>query len=110
MGEYVIEMCLTSPAYWSLRIVERILKERGGEVGNVAAWEALLAAARDEDGNVDEAMDGDMDIDVGVGEQSRHRGEETRRVTEKLRGPQKQIGLWKRQHIGVILTGWEEDE
>lgn len=108
VAEYVLEMCFTSPTYWNLRVAERVLGEGGVEDGE--AWGVLLGAARGED----EDMDVDNDGEVNAQEKEMAEGEggkeEKREVIEKSRGPQKRIGLWKRQYIGVIPAGWEDDE
>ncbi|KAH7139173.1 Las1-like-domain-containing protein [Dendryphion nanum] len=93
--EKVLESCFVEPSGWNLRIVEGVLG--GGDIKNRGFWERLLRAARGEESGEEGERKEEREMDVDD-------------VGEKLRGPQKKIGLWKRQCIGALPEGWEDDE
>ncbi|KAF2873820.1 Las1-like-domain-containing protein [Massariosphaeria phaeospora] len=108
----------TSPTYWNLRLARALLENE--DLPDRAAWMPVLEAATSEDA---------MEVDGERGASATAVGEDTEvenmatalpasenTVTngnsgriEKLRGPQKVVGLWRPQPIGVWPKGWEDD-
>jgi ribosomal biogenesis protein LAS1 len=115
--EYTLQSALSRAGTWDLRLAERVLGECGDD-GVVDTWRAVLdAAVAEGEGQGGDAMDVGMEEVVPVvGPTSSEKKEEdggkvgTEQLQGKLRGPQKYVGLWRPQAIGVLPVGWEVDE
>ena len=132
--EKVLGECVTELGPWNLRLAEGIVGVL--DEGERDMWRAILDASRTESEGVGgggvgvggaaekgEMMDGEgeMEVDVQSEEESVVEAvtpaEDGREgapaaavsIEEKIRGPQKVVGLWKPKPIGWVPDGWEED-
>jgi ribosomal biogenesis protein LAS1 len=99
--EHVLESCLTAPTPWTLRLAEALLKD--AKFTGRDSWLAILEAARSEDVDVDmdEAISSVQSTpDVGTKSPPK-----TKPIVQKLRGPQKKVGLWRPLPIGTLIGG-----
>jgi ribosomal biogenesis protein LAS1 len=112
--DYVLGHTFTIPTFWTLKLAESLLKDE--DLSGRVSWLKILEAAKSEDIEMDDqqgtvapisAEDMDVDItDVALPVLT----STTNDAVAKLRGPQKKVGLWKTQPIGMIPQGWEVDE
>ena len=104
--------CFSEPTHWNLKIAEALLQDE--DVPNREQWLAVLEAATSEtDEDVQATTGEEMDVDVeeikqGLPVATGKSGGEVKK--EKIRGPQKFIGMWIPRPIGWIPEGWEDDE
>lgn len=101
----VLGLCLTTPTFWTLRLVEELLKD--DEVPGRQSWLAILEAAKL--GAEDEAQSppvDDMEVDTITAEPL---VSESKHEAKQIRGPQKYPGLWRPLPIGWIPPGWSEE-
>lgn len=98
--ENMLIQCFSAPTYWNIKLAEALLRD--GDVPNREQWRAVLGAAKGD------AMD--VDVDVEMIEKAQPVSMELRVKKEKIRGPQKVVGLWKARPIGWVPEGWEDDE
>lgn len=126
--ERVLGDCMTELGVWDLRLAERVVGNMGEEG---ALWRAVLDAERCEKGEEEMVLD-DVRSEVETREEAKPRVEvevetmnvvktlpvaaakplpapEANQVGEKIRGPQKVVGLWKPKPIGWLPEGWDED-
>lgn len=119
LGEYVLQATLSRAGSWDLRLAERVLRECGDGAG-MQTWRAVLDAVKGEAGGEEDVGDvemGEAEAEAGPTPAVEAAETETEMETEKkdqgqekLRGPQKYVGLWRPQPIGVLPVGWEVDE
>lgn len=127
--EKVLGECVTELGTWNLRLAEGIVGTL--EEGEKDMWNAILDASHAESGGggvVGAAekgerkhMEDEMEVDLRSEEES---GGEVASVEEvgpaeataatvsnkeKIRGPQRVVGLWKPKPIGWLPDGWDED-
>lgn len=123
---HVLDHVFTAPSFWALKLAESLLSQ-DDEILGKASWFRILGAARS----------GDDDVEMGSGEPTEqattianiHGGVGFNEATmdvdmpspssvvknrpmplQKLKGPQKKVGLWKPRPVGTVLQGWEVDE
>ncbi|KAF2646203.1 Las1-domain-containing protein [Massarina eburnea CBS 473.64] len=111
----VLGKAFLTPTFWTLKLAESLLEKE--EAPARESWIKILEAAKD-DGNME--IDGEDAVAFPLGAQEMDvetaetvlpiLAQKTSKATSKLRGPQKKIGLWKPQPIGMIPKGWEVDE
>jgi ribosomal biogenesis protein LAS1 len=95
--EKTLTNAFSEPTHWNMRVAERLVE--GADVGDREAWREVLAAARDED----------MDMEVeGEGGEVKEVGGMVK--GEKIRGPVKVVGMWKKRPIGWVEGGDGDDE
>jgi ribosomal biogenesis protein LAS1 len=103
--ETLIE-CFSAPTYWNLRVADAVLRD--ANVSGKEQWVAVLEAARAGAGE-DMEVDGGVEVDVEGIEQGLPVRQD-KKGKEKVKGPQKVVGMWKARPIGWVPEGWEEDE
>ncbi|KAF3032821.1 rRNA-processing protein las1 [Didymella heteroderae] len=128
MREKVLGECMTELGTWNLRLAEGIVAAL--DDGEKDMWSAILDASRTGSGGsivADVAAksetkdtEDEMEVDLQAEEESvaeavpAGKEGETKALTmvevkEKIRGPQKVVGLWKPKPIGWLPDGWDED-
>jgi ribosomal biogenesis protein LAS1 len=129
--EKVLGECVTELGPWNLRLAEGIVGAL--DEGERDMWTAILDASRTESevgfggvGSVEKGetvgREGEMEVDVQSEEESDVEAltiaEDGREgapaaaivsTEEKIRGPQKVVGLWKPKPIGWLPDDWDED-
>ncbi|PVI01481.1 Las1-domain-containing protein [Periconia macrospinosa] len=108
---HVLDQIFLTPSFWTLKLAADILKKDERVVGR-EAWLKILEAAREEE---DAEMDGGEHAghvaSVPDVEAKCEKGDEETMALDsppqKLRGPQKMVGIWRPQPIGTIPPGWE---
>jgi ribosomal biogenesis protein LAS1 len=114
--EDILERALTEPSPSNLRLAEALVQHKS--TPNRDQWKLLLDAAKDEDMELDiddakSAKDEDMEVNIRYARPAIEKQQEQKEAAEplkKLSGPQRVLGLWRPKHIGVLPTGWEDDE
>ncbi|KAF9700602.1 hypothetical protein EKO04_001880 [Ascochyta lentis] len=123
--EKVLGDCMTELGTWDLRLAEKIVGGMGEEGG---LWRAILDASRSEEAGQgvmvldkvggEKETDGDMEVEVELEKVTESSSvvvpgpvpvPESNDTREKIRGPQKVVGLWKARPIGWLPEGWDED-
>ena len=94
--------CFSNPTHWNIKTAELLLRDE--ETRNRQEWLAVLEAAKS-DGKGEE-----MEVDVDEIQDGLPVTQEKKVVTEKIKGPQKVIGMWKPRPIGWVPEGWSDDE
>ncbi|KAF2126538.1 Las1-domain-containing protein [Dothidotthia symphoricarpi CBS 119687] len=114
--EDILMRCFSDPTFWNLKLAGRILQDE--TVAGREMWIAVLAAAGGEEIVVSESREkarvdvdvDDMDVEnTETGLPVEEDREEKKEVKEKIKGPQKVVGLWKPRAIGTLPEGWEEE-
>jgi ribosomal biogenesis protein LAS1 len=109
--EDTLVQCFSEPTYWNLKVAEAILNDE--TVANRAQWLAVLEAAMDDAEGAPVEESGDtMDVDVDDIEEGRPASDavHVKVGKEKIRGPQKVLGMWTPRPIGWLPEDWEDDE
>ncbi|KAJ4335733.1 rRNA-processing protein las1 [Ascochyta clinopodiicola] len=124
LREKVLGECLTELGVWDLRLAERVVGGMGAE-GEL--WRAILDASKSDEGGVvrgevggekEKQTEGDMEVEVEMKKvveplpkvvPTPVPAPRSNDVREKIRGPQKVVGLWKPKPIGWLPDGWDED-
>lgn len=114
LRDHVLGLCFAAPTFWTLKLVEALLKESSpGQEG----WLRILEAAKGDEPMESEGVQGvapepgGEEMEVQAVERARSLSLSNEGATVmKMRGPQKKIGLWRPQPIGMIPKGWEHDE
>lgn len=104
--EDTLAKCFSDPTHWNIRVAEAVVRDEEVEVKNRAEWRDVLAAARSE------AVEGDADGDVEMEKEMEVEKIETAKpveAKEKVQGPMKAVGMWKRRPIGWMMEG-DDDE
>lgn len=125
MREKVLGDCMTELGTWNLRLAERIVESMGEKEGEL--WRAILDASRGEtdgeamvvdrierkgkkDKNLEVEVSAEQTVaplpDVRTAQAAEHPESS---AVERMKGPQKMVGLWKPKPIGWLPDGWDED-
>src|SRR5690242_9507875 len=125
MREKILGDCMTELGTWNLRLAERIVESMNEKEGEL--WRAILDASRGEtdgeamvvdrieqEGNKEKklevAVSAEQTVeplpDVRTAQAAEHSDSS---AVEKIKGPQKMVGLWKPKPIGWLPDGWDED-
>lgn len=100
--EDTLAACFSDPTLWNVRVAEALVGDEEVDVRNRGAWRAVLEAAKSEDAD----GDGDVDMDMDVEEIETSKPVE---LKEKIQGPTKVVGMWRRRPIGWMPEEGEED-
>ncbi|KAF1957799.1 Las1-domain-containing protein [Byssothecium circinans] len=114
--EYTLSQAFLTPMFWTLKLAESLLKDE--KLTGRESWIKILEAAKSEGAiDIDEEEQNVADL-----EPPEEMGIELTQAalpitsskmevtTVKLRGPQKKVGLWKPQPIGMVPVGWDDDK
>lgn len=110
--EDALIQCFSEPTFWNLKLAAALLEKEN--IPNREQWTAILHAAKNEGEAQDEDTAEEMEVDIenineglAVAEAKEQKPMPTK---EKIRGPQKVLGMWKPKPIGWLPEGWEDDE
>jgi ribosomal biogenesis protein LAS1 len=90
--EDTLIQCFSAPTHWNIKLADALLQD--GDVPNREQWRAVLGAAKGD------AME--IDVEVEMIEEAQLVSMELRTKKEKIKGPQKVVGLWKARPIGWV--------